>query len=188
MLAFKKRYGDYYVAGYRLGGDAAVFVSDSKSARSITERLSVEATLTVLFVEVSKTWETFFTDSSSDSAYSMYGFDTIDNINYPAGPPVRPSPALMNLLDQINAMENRCNQLAARVSMVMEALGLENDGTLSRSTLDDLLKTSLVVDVLLMPLSTLREVQQWSISKNIIGPDLDGRHEEEDIKKENILD
>jgi hypothetical protein len=38
---FEERYGDYYVAGYRLGGDTGVLFGTSKSTTFKDEALSV---------------------------------------------------------------------------------------------------------------------------------------------------
>lgn len=60
LQEFEKRYGDYYVAGHRLGDDAGVLVSKSRSSKAVDERVSVTASAKLLLITVSKTYEKFF--------------------------------------------------------------------------------------------------------------------------------
>lgn len=73
-----ERYGDYYVSGYRLGGDTGILMSASGHRREQIDEYSVTATVEVLFVEVSKTWEKDFRTFSSGRQVRLLGYDTLD--------------------------------------------------------------------------------------------------------------
>lgn len=49
-----KKNGDYYPAGYRLGGDTGILLSASGHRREQIDKYGVTATVTVLFVSASK--------------------------------------------------------------------------------------------------------------------------------------
>ncbi|KAI1321092.1 hypothetical protein F5Y16DRAFT_389270 [Xylariaceae sp. FL0255] len=73
-----ERYGDYYVSGYRLGGDTGILMSASGHSREQIDKYGVTATVEVLFVEVSKHWEKDFRTFSSGRQVRLLGYDTLD--------------------------------------------------------------------------------------------------------------
>lgn len=73
-----ERYGDYYVSGYRLGGDTGILMSASGQRREQVDKYGITATVEVLFVEVSKTWEKDFRTFSSGRQVRLLGYDTLD--------------------------------------------------------------------------------------------------------------
>ncbi|KAM5358859.1 hypothetical protein ACJZ2D_014918 [Fusarium nematophilum] len=164
LPAFNKLFGDYYVAGYRLGGDAGVLVSESKSSRSTNERLFVKAGARALFADASKTHEKFFSKGRVDSSYRVHGFDTLDHLRIPASAPVTIESGLPGLVDKAKDLENRCIKLAERVTARVEETGLKQGEVLDSGVLERLLKSNVLVDIILLPMSTLREVKEWSIS------------------------
>ncbi|KAI0147798.1 hypothetical protein GGR57DRAFT_244945 [Xylariaceae sp. FL1272] len=72
------RYGDYYVSGYRLGGDTGILMSASGHSREQIDKYGVTATVEVLFVEVSKHWEKDFRTFSAGRQVRLLGYDTLD--------------------------------------------------------------------------------------------------------------
>jgi hypothetical protein len=53
---FCEHYGDYYLAGYRIGGETGILISIISFSLRIDETYRVTATLEVLFFDTSKTW------------------------------------------------------------------------------------------------------------------------------------
>lgn len=169
LPAFKERFGDYYVAGYRLGGDTAVMVSENQNATRVVDTYSIDIKAKVLFMKFGKRIEKILQHASSGSSYRLYGFDTLELLRVPPGLPVTLESGLLDGLAENNrVMERKCIKLAQRVTETVEALGLR-EGIMDREELDDLLRSSVVVEVILLPMATLREVVAWSRSRDIIG-------------------
>lgn len=180
--AFKYFYGDYYVAGYRLGGDAAVALSESAFATSKVENLSVKVSVQVLFVKASKIHAKFFRSSDAGSGFRVSGFDTLSQTLVPAGSPVSvysagssadSGSAMEELAMQAKAMEELCVKLPRRVSRQIQNVGLEREQEVSWERLQEILEderaSRLVVEVILLPITSLRPVLEWSMSADIIG-------------------
>lgn len=168
--AFQQRFGDYYVAGYRLGGDAGVLLSESKARSLINERLSVKMEATALFVTCSKQHQKFFATASASSQYRVHGFDTLTRLHIPPEAPVQLSSAsdFTGLMSTAKDLETRCIKLAQRTTNEIESLGLKHEEVLDMDVLASLLESHLVVEVLLLPICKMREVIHWTTSKDII--------------------
>ncbi|KAG9960506.1 hypothetical protein KCU61_g6435, partial [Aureobasidium melanogenum] len=79
---FCERYGDYYLAGYRIGGETGIFFSATSFASRTDESYGVTATLEVLFFEASKTWTKDFHEFSSGQSVKLLGYDTLRGQNW----------------------------------------------------------------------------------------------------------
>lgn len=165
---FLERFGDYYIAGYRLGGDAGFMLSESKSSSKTVEALSVTVSARALVVKVSKTHKKFFNESHADSSFRIHGFDTLEALRIPPGIPVSAKPDLELLVGNVKDLERKCIKLAQRVTEAVEATGLSQGEEVGWETLEKLLRTNLVVEVILLPMRTLREVKTWAMSRDII--------------------
>lgn len=188
--AFKYRYGDYYVAGYRLGGDAGVSLSETATASRKVERLSVKVAVKVLFVKASKTHEKFFRSAGASSGFRVSGFDTLTQMLVPAGEPVSVfsesstsdkglpgscESAMEALATRAKAMEKICVRLPWRVTQEINRVGLAENQEISWGRLQELLGGEcgtgghLVVEMILLPVTSLRPVIEWSLSEDVIG-------------------
>ncbi|KAK3389205.1 hypothetical protein B0H63DRAFT_445418 [Podospora didyma] len=74
---FRKLYGDYYVCGYELGGDAGACLSASSSSTSKAESLALTVTVKVLFVSASVTVKASSSSSTAESKLSLVGYNSI---------------------------------------------------------------------------------------------------------------
>ena len=166
LEAFQARFGDYYVAGYHLGADAALMLSEGATTSSTVERLSVKVEVTVLFYNDSHTEEKFFTESSANSTFRLSGFDTLSDLH--VSETRIGSAGLDSLRKAAGGLSGMANQLANRVSTKMDGLRLQNSDSLGFETCEKLCGSGLVVQLILLPLSTLREVVLWSQSTDII--------------------
>jgi hypothetical protein len=79
---FCERYGDYYLAGYRIGGETGILLSTLSFSSRTDETYGVKATLKVLFVEASKTWTKDFHESSLGQLVKLLGYDTLQGQNW----------------------------------------------------------------------------------------------------------
>lgn len=187
--AFKYQYGDYYVAGYRLGGDAGVALSETATANRKVERLSVKVSVKVLFVKASKTHEKFFRSAGASSGFRVSGFDTLTQTLVPAGSPVSVfsesktvdkagggiESAMEQLATRAKDMEKLCIGLPRRVTHEINKLGLRENQIMTWQGLQECMDVEqgmgshLVVEMILLPITSLRPVIEWSMSADVIG-------------------
>lgn len=176
-----QRYGDYYLAGYRLGGDTAILMSASGQSRTEIDKYNITATVSVLFVSASKSWEKDFESFRSGRQTRLIGYDTLDNKNWrnfsAAGDDVEEMEAWArgssavdanSLRADAEALMTRSESLLERVSEVLERHGYRNGQSLTYVQCEELVREGIVVELLLQPMSRLRDVIQWSYDNNII--------------------
>ncbi|KAI8633211.1 hypothetical protein F5Y19DRAFT_471477 [Xylariaceae sp. FL1651] len=193
-----ERYGDYYLAGYRLGGDTGILMSASGHSREQIDKYGITATVEVLFISASKHWEKDFRAFSAGRQVRLLGYDTLDAKNWnrfrAAGddvkdmetwaktlPPKRPNgdedegdllrgdnTGEDSLRGDTNAIILRSESLLERVYEVLGRHGYKNGESLTFVQCEELLAEGIVVELLLEPMRRLRDVVQWRLEKNII--------------------
>lgn len=182
ISAFKHLYGDYFVGGYKIGGDAAVALSESSFAANMVESLSVEVSVDMLFAGFSRSYTKFLRSSEAGSGFRVTGFDTLSRMWIPAGTSISVGSALKNANDksamielamQVNAMEKLVMQLPQSVLRQARDAGLQEEKEISWERLQEVLEddhaSCLVVEVILLPITTLRPVWEWGFSADVIG-------------------
>ncbi|KAJ6000013.1 hypothetical protein N7481_000422 [Penicillium waksmanii] len=176
-----KRYGDYYVSGYRLGGDTGILMSASGRSRTKIEKYGITATLTVFFVSASKHWEKEFQSFRSGRQVRLLGYDTLENKNWQnfsaAGDDVKEMEAWASrgsamdadsLRADTDAIMTRSENLLERVGEVLEKHGYQNGQSLTFAQCEGLVQEGIVVELLLQPMSRLRDVIRWMNERDII--------------------
>lgn len=151
---FLSTYGDYYLAGYRLGGETGVCLSTSEDSSKTIERLSATITVTVLFVSKSKMVEKFFTDASSGSTICILGYDTLTSYHSEGYADDGMGKEIM--ADSAGNLVGCARDLCTRVGKRMELLGLEPGQTLGMDDCDHVAKSGLLVELILRPMKNLR--------------------------------
>lgn len=176
-----RRYGDYYLAGYRLGGDTAILMSASQHARTQIDKYGITATITVLFVSGSKHWEKEFTSFCWGRQVRLIGYDTLENKTWrnfsAAGEDITEMTAIghassvsdsNSLRGDVDAIMTRSENLLERVGEVLEKHGYQNGDNLTFVQCEELVREGVVVELLLQPMSRLRDVIQWCHEGDII--------------------
>ncbi|KAI3317650.1 hypothetical protein HD806DRAFT_550288 [Xylariaceae sp. AK1471] len=191
-----ERYGDYYVAGYRLGGDTGILMSASGHSRERIDKYGITATVEVLFISASKHWEKDFRTFSAGRQVRLLGYDTLDAKTWSrfraAGDDVKEMEAWAKTVPQktaedveedllrgedtgedslradTNAIMIRSESLLERVYEVLDKHGYRNGESLTFVQCEELLTEGIVVELLLEPMKRLRDVIQWRAEKNII--------------------
>ncbi|KAJ5150901.1 uncharacterized protein N7482_010153 [Penicillium canariense] len=176
-----QRYGDYYLAGYRLGGDTGILMSASGQSRTEIEKYGITATVTVLLISASEHWEKEFQSFRSGRQVRLLGYDTLDNKHWQnfsaAGDDIKEVDAWAcggsavdsnSLLADTNAIMTRSENILERVSEVLERHGYRNGESLTYVQCEELVQEGIVVELLLQPMSRLRDVILWRNERNII--------------------
>ncbi len=177
-----ERYGDYYLTGYRLGGDTGILMSASGHQREQIDTYGITATVTVLFVSASEHWEKDFRTFGAGRQVELLGYDTLDNKNWQrfsaagdddikelkAWADNEPAVDVDSLRADINAIMTRSENLLERIGEVLERHGYQNGERLTFAQCEELLAEGIVIELLLEPMSRLRDVVRWRLEKNII--------------------
>lgn len=167
ITAFHERYGDYYVAGYRLGGDTGLMLSGSDSARKELEHLGVTLKVKVLFIEKSKTWTKHSVTSSQASALTLSGYDTLDNQHWSLG--VGEEGTSTEAVQQRAAdVMSKSQTLEGRIQDGLDDMNIVDGQDLSFEDCDKLTKAGLGVELVLLPVTSLRQVILWLQEDNVI--------------------
>ena len=168
LPAFKARYGDYYVAGYRLGGDTALMISGSSAAKKELEKFSITVKVEVLFFEASTTHSEYRASATASSSLRMVGYDTLEHRTWKAADVEGKSAGAASFRAQAAEVMVRSQSLDIRVMEKLNELGFQDEEHLSKEDCDELTKSGLVAELVLLPVSTLREVIEWVIEDDII--------------------
>ena len=167
LREFEEQFGDYYVAGYRLGGEAGMLLTESSSAVSSVEIKSIQAK--VRFLCFSRTYRDQSRSTSSSSSFSadVIGYDTLAHAKFPpAG--VKAAPSAEERESQAFKYGYRVQCLSQRVAATVDALDLAQDSLLTHEMCAALCRTGLVMELILLPVRYLREVMEWATDDNII--------------------
>ncbi|QUC19155.1 uncharacterized protein UV8b_03396 [Ustilaginoidea virens] len=162
---FAERFGDYYAACYVLGGDAGVYVSTSDEAVSTRSTEKVTVRVKALFFSTSRSFEKTTTGRAESFEVTMSGYDTLAGSAHVHVPTVGPS-GLVRVsqakFDEVRRAStgyvDSVDELPARIGRRMRELRLVKD----RDELEwdhglELCRAGLVVQLVLMPYSHLRE-------------------------------
>lgn len=167
--AFKRHYGDYYVSGYRIGGEAGLLLSVAACAKDVTDTYSFTLAAQAFIFKVSKTYRKFFSEASASSTMTLSGYDTLGSRQITLkGSGTGGGGDIMKLMETANDYENLGQNLDFRIEERMREFSLEPDETIGLEICDAICKSGVVVELLLSPMVTLREVMLWGKNDNII--------------------
>ncbi|KAK0629293.1 hypothetical protein B0T17DRAFT_615088 [Bombardia bombarda] len=156
---FRQRYGDYYVCGYELGGDAGACLSASSASKSKTETLELTVTVKVLFVKVSVTHKTSSSSSSAESKLSFSGYNTLtkqtESVAVVSKRAYDEKQALINQA-AVRYLATVAN-LPQEVRKRMRQLKLCDGQALPLNACADICQSGLVVQLLLAPYARLNQ-------------------------------
>ncbi|KAG7406377.1 hypothetical protein Forpe1208_v013961 [Fusarium oxysporum f. sp. rapae] len=121
--SFKEVFGDYYVGGYRIGGDASVLFSTDASSRSESEAQSLKITV--------ETWLGDWEESSSSSSSSheqkaevhISAYSTIEKLLVDKTVKLG-SPELQVAIQQGRGIYKRAQELEDTVAKVLDNVGI----------------------------------------------------------------
>ncbi|CAK4024460.1 Hypothetical predicted protein [Lecanosticta acicola] len=167
LEAFHEKYGDYYLAGYRLGGDTGILVSGSNSFRKQLEKFGITVTVEVLFVEASVTHTKDVLTTSAGSEVKVIGYDTLGYTRYNSSAENDRS-SVADVRNQAEDYVEEARNLDLRVSDKLDELEIRDGDVVDESVCRELVEAGLVVELMLLPAITLRDVQNWVIEDDVI--------------------
>lgn len=164
--AFTEKYGDYFVWGYRLGGDTGLMVSSSSFSTKKVESYSIKATVEVLFVEESHTWTKDFHSFDAGKSMKVLGYDTLSNRSWSVPNPEHDS--INALLGQTADIVLNSQNVLERVLKLLEEQKMTDGDSLSNEQCDYLTSNGVVVELVLLPMSAMRDVARWTTEHDVI--------------------
>lgn len=165
LQAFQQAYGDYYVAGLQLGADSVVMVSTSEADKTTTERYAVTVRATVLVYSAEHVEDKFFTYASATSTVNLSAFDTLSSGRWKV---VRQGNDVEAMRVTAAYCANLATDLPWRVEQKLKEIGIKPGTTVTRGDCMTMCRSGLIVEVVLLPVSTLREVQRHINSEIIM--------------------
>ena len=135
----------------------------------------------VLFIEASKSWAKDFESFTSGKSLKLIGFDNLKGLNWKrysavddqvetmkdwAGG-IAPS-SLQSLVADVDAIILRSHGLREKIGLMLEAHGAKDGESLTFKQCEGWVKANVVVELLLQPMSRLRDVVTWRNENDII--------------------
>ncbi|KAH7165331.1 hypothetical protein EDB81DRAFT_710820 [Dactylonectria macrodidyma] len=164
--AFTEQYGDYFVWGYRLGGDTGLMISSSAFEKKKVEQYGIELTVEVLLIEVSHKWTKDFHTFSAGKKMRLLGYDTLSDTNWNVT--METSGDIERLSKQAEDVILRSQNLLERSIKALEDQGMFHGDHLTNAQCDVLTSSGIAVELVLLPMSTLRDVARWTTERNVI--------------------
>lgn len=164
--AFTEKYGDYFVWGYRLGGDTGLMISSSAFEKKKVEKYGIKLTVEVLFVEVSHTWTKDFHTFSAGKKMRLLGYDTLSDTNWNVT--MEASGDIEKLAKEAEDVILRSQNLLERSIKALEDQGMFHGDHLTNAQCEFLTSSGIVVELVLLPMSALRDVARWTTERNVI--------------------
>ena len=167
LPAFQAKYGDYFLANYRLGGDTGLMLSGSNASKKELEKFGLTVKVEVLLIEKSTRHTSNVETNAAKGSLSLIGYDTLDKQNWHTLMGDKGQEAF-NLRAQASEIITRAQLLDLRVAQRLDGLGIQDGDRLGQDDCKNLIASGLVVELELLPMATLREVIEWVIEDDII--------------------
>ncbi|KAF2627507.1 hypothetical protein BU25DRAFT_439935 [Macroventuria anomochaeta] len=162
-------YGDHYLAGYRLSGETGILLSASRHTKEVREEYKVKATVTD------------FKTRTLGRQVKLLGYDTVDSMTWETaratGDDLKAlkqkyqeavaweafdlATDAQTLRADADAIMARSESLLERVGVVLERHGYRNGENLTFLQCEELVKEGIMVELLLEPMSRLKDVGDW---------------------------
>lgn len=157
---FRQLYGDYFVRGYTLGADAGLCLSARSHDRSQTESLKITVTVKVLWTSASASHTEERKEQAADAAMSICGYttlrnevDVVETKSASVFDQTRVRAVASKYMDRVAALE-------AEARLRLKELNVKDGQYAPTSTVLDMSRSGLVVQLLLFPFARLEEYVQ----------------------------
>ncbi|CAG7557899.1 unnamed protein product [Fusarium equiseti] len=156
---FQDKFGDYFVGGYILGGMNMTTMWGDGSSESASERLDISFEVHLLFLSYEDSIRTNDVSSTSRGSANLTAFDSLDA--YQTKVDASDYGSYRMAVEKSVANRRRGAELQQRVLAKLNDLGLDRDRVeLSWEKCDELCKSGLVLELLMLPWTGLREYRE----------------------------
>lgn len=163
--AFTKIYGDYFVCGYRLGGDTGLLISNSSFSNKKDESYGITATIEVLFVETSKTWTKNIHSFAAGKSMKLLGYDTLSVKDWNV---TTAEDGIEILVDRAEGIMLESQNILERTLKLLDELGIADGDHLSHEQCEYLTGNGVAVELVLLSMSAIRDVARWITEHDVI--------------------
>ncbi|KAK1753657.1 hypothetical protein QBC47DRAFT_415424 [Echria macrotheca] len=155
--AFKDAYGEYYVAAYILGGSNATMLAGATAAESYSQSIHAEITIKILFARIDASFDKYEQSGYSSAVGSLAGYDTLERVALDLGDGKAEPASFSEIIEKATANRARGDTLVNRAEAKMREAGLDHDAIVSWQKCEEICRAGLVVELLLLPYSGLRQ-------------------------------
>ncbi|KAL9933593.1 hypothetical protein V8E36_007769 [Tilletia maclaganii] len=196
--AFEQKYGDYYVFGYNLGADNSMMVSTNSQSMSLNERKTLRVKVETFFFDINFTQHFDSAEASASASLRVSGYDTLAHSNmdreqkWAMSSTTEFAKVQAEMADMRNLgamLPSRVEQKSAELGLLIGTKGAVEDRlkadlakknntpyaplaslekAITPELCDKLIKSCLVVELVLMPVRSLRQVRYWMTEDDII--------------------
>ena len=142
-------------------------LSGSNAAKREIEKLGITVRVQILFITASITHTKEFETASAQSSLRLLGYDTLDHQNWNMSMKDIGA-AASDLRNQASQIVLRSQALDIRVAEKLDGLGICDGDQLNVADCNRLTESGLVAELVLLPVSGLRQVVEWIIQDDII--------------------
>ncbi|PTB62068.1 hypothetical protein BBK36DRAFT_1130070 [Trichoderma citrinoviride] len=160
---FHATYGDFYVGGYRIGGDASVLFSTDASSRSETETKRVKIDVESWFGDYHAESVTTSSRTERSIVVRVSAYSTIEQALISEAIQMG-TPEFQAAFEKGRGIYQRAWGLDDSVTKVLEEIGVSKGELVTREQCAQLCGRAVVVELLLVPVECLRQVQYWTIA------------------------
>jgi hypothetical protein len=155
---FQKIYGDFYVAGYRVGAVNNTLVSGKLASKTFFDAKRAEVEGKVPFAKVHKSVNEVSASASNEGLIRVDAFDSLTDFHYNFA--ARTDEDIVRMGDVVVENKQRAMKIAARATETLQKhFPLVYEDTLNQDVVDGLCDRGLVTELLLAPFAALREYQ-----------------------------
>ncbi|KAE8250066.1 hypothetical protein A4X13_0g4961 [Tilletia indica] len=194
LEGFEDRFGDYYLFGYNIGGDNTMMVSTNSQSMSLAERRTLSVKIESFFFDIEFTTHFDSAEASASASLRVTGYDSLLHtvIDQSQSWAASATADFDRMQRDTAKMRNLGSTLPTRVEKKAEEVGLLLSPTavfgdravkinnspytpiaalerdVDESLCERLVKSGLVVEMVLIPVRSLRSVQYWITEDDII--------------------
>ncbi|KAL7807168.1 hypothetical protein V8C44DRAFT_337873 [Trichoderma aethiopicum] len=160
---FHATYGDFYVGGYRIGGDASVLFSTDASSRSETETQRVKIDVESWFGDYHEQSATTSTTTERSMVVHVSAYSTIEQALISEAVQMG-TPEFQVVVDKGRGIYQRARRLDDSVTKVLRETGVSKGRLVTREQCAQLCGRAVVIELLLVPVECLRQVRYWTVA------------------------
>ncbi|TFA99562.1 hypothetical protein CCMA1212_008577 [Trichoderma ghanense] len=161
--AFHATYGDFYVGGYRIGGDASVLFSTDASSRSEAETKRVNIDVESWFDDYHEQWVTTSSSTQRSTVVRVSAYSTVEQALISEAVQMG-TPEFQAALEKGRGIYQRARGLDDSVTKILREIGVGKGRLVTREQCAQLCGRAVVVELLLVPVECLRQVRYWTIA------------------------
>lgn len=155
---FRQKFGDFYLAGCKVGAVCNTTISGELACKTFFEATRLEYTVKVLFVKKGRQIDKKSESKSNEGVLRLAAFDTVDGFTSNMEAFTQEDSILLGNIASAN--KQRAMNIGTRASaMLLKEFSLGDEGGLYQDVVDRLCDKGLVTELLLAPFAGLREYQ-----------------------------